>query len=368
MMTKLYQPNPQVSEIGASGLFDGQWYAVTNPDVRAAGVDPLTHWVTFGSREGRKPNQYFEPRWYFGCNPIVAAAGLDPLTHYLRHGEKAGRWPSPNFDPEWYRTAYPIPRGSSALGHFLANRLTGRFAPRADLYAVCHLPAYQSEIRAGRDPFARALEDAAKEERHPYPDVIIVAATGLLDPDFYLVNGTDVAQASLDPVQHFCRFGWQEGRKPNMYFDTEWYRRTNPQVAHIGINPLIHYIVEGEKAGRRPIIYFDPEWYKKVNSLADEESALAHYLVHRRIQTYSPTPMFDVRWYVDRSGADIGSNRDPFAHYLRAGAKRDLDPSPSFDAAAYRRLYLGRPSRVFHNRLRPDSYSPLVHYLHTRYC
>ena len=38
-----------------------------------------------------------------------------------------------------------------------------------------------------------------------------------------------------------------------------------------------------------------------------------------------------------------GRNRDPFAHFLQAGTYRDLDPSPTFSAAEYRKRHLGRP-------------------------
>ena len=57
------------------------------------------------------------------------------------------------------------------------------------------------------------------------------AASGLIDPNYYLINGTDVHEAQLDPAEHFCRYGWRESRKPNIYFDTRWYLQTNPQVA-----------------------------------------------------------------------------------------------------------------------------------------
>ena len=35
------------------GLFDAQYYLAANPDVAAAGVDPLAHYLAFGAQEGR---------------------------------------------------------------------------------------------------------------------------------------------------------------------------------------------------------------------------------------------------------------------------------------------------------------------------
>ena len=73
--------------------------------------------------------------------------------------------------------------------------------------------------------------------------------------------------------------------------------------------------------------------------------------------------MFDVAWYVARHGEEIGPNRDPFAHYLHAATYADIDPSPGFSAAAYRRAHLGRRSRGFRQLATPEKDNALVHFL-----
>src|SRR5437764_259963 len=45
--------------IAASGLFDGDWYLDRNPDVRASGMNALTHYLTYGSAQGRDPSASF---------------------------------------------------------------------------------------------------------------------------------------------------------------------------------------------------------------------------------------------------------------------------------------------------------------------
>ena len=95
--------------------------------------------------------------------------------------------------------------------------------------------------------------------------------------------------------------------------------------------------------------------------------ALAHFLTHRRSQAFSPTPLFDVAWYVEQHADEVAGNRDPFAHFLQAGTYRDIDPSPSFSAAEYRRRHLGRPSRQFRQLMHPDRDNPLVHHLRAEY-
>lgn len=77
-------------------LFDPDWYLRTYPDVAAAGVDPLRHYLQFGAAEGRDPSPLFCTRWYLDTYPDVAQAGINPLQHYLSHGAAEGRLPVPN--------------------------------------------------------------------------------------------------------------------------------------------------------------------------------------------------------------------------------------------------------------------------------
>jgi hypothetical protein len=138
-------------------------------------------------------------------------------------------------------------------------------------------------------------------------------------------------------------------------------------VERLKVNPLVHYIVEGEADGRRPVPYFDPHWYRETYAVPVGQLALAHFLLYRRSQMLSPTPYFDVAWYVEQHRQEVAGRRDPFAHFLQAGTFRDIDPSPAFNAAEYRRRHLGRPSRRFRQLMRPDRDNPLVHFLRAEY-
>ena len=59
-----------------------EYYLAHNPDVAAAGVDPLAHFDTFGWHEGRNPNAFFDTAGYLAHYADVAAAGVNPLQHY----------------------------------------------------------------------------------------------------------------------------------------------------------------------------------------------------------------------------------------------------------------------------------------------
>ncbi len=72
-------------------------------------------------------------------------------------------------------------------------------------------------------------------------DLLLLQRSGLFDTAWFIGRNPDLAAAGLDPLLHFHRFGWREGRWPNAYFDTDWYLRYNRDVAAAGIDPLLHY-------------------------------------------------------------------------------------------------------------------------------
>ena len=81
----------ELQSIASSGLFDCSWYLITYPDVAAAGMDPLTHFVETGWREGRDPGPDFATSAYLKANPDVAQSGINPLFHYIEFGRSEGR-------------------------------------------------------------------------------------------------------------------------------------------------------------------------------------------------------------------------------------------------------------------------------------
>ncbi|MGE7415386.1 hypothetical protein [Methylobacterium tarhaniae] len=194
-------------------------------------------------------------------------------------------------------------------------------------------------------------------------DYDLIARSGLFDANHYLLEAPDVVADGCDPLEHFCRFGAREGRRPNLYCDPAWYAALylggNPE----GVNPVCHYIRVGERSGFRPICYFEPAWYARIYGLRPGTSALRHYLTHRRTQLYAPNSRFDLAHYLARYGAEIGRNRDAFAHLLRHGARRDLEASAGFDAAAYRARHGLSTAPASPRVADQEACNPLVHRL-----
>lgn len=74
----------------ASGFLDRGWYLRKYRDVAAAGLDPLDHFVEYGSPELRDPGPQFEAKWYLDEHPEVEESGLEPIYHYIEIGRAHG--------------------------------------------------------------------------------------------------------------------------------------------------------------------------------------------------------------------------------------------------------------------------------------
>ena len=78
-------------------LFDADFYLASNPDVRAAHLEPRMHYLCRGAAEGRDPSPWFDTAFYLAEYPDVAADGVNPLVHYVTKGAQEGRHPKPAF-------------------------------------------------------------------------------------------------------------------------------------------------------------------------------------------------------------------------------------------------------------------------------
>ena len=79
-------------------------------------------------------------------------------------------------------------------------------------------------------------------------DYNLIKKSGLFDSEYYLTNNEDVKKAKVDPIKHYLKFGWKEGRNPSAEFDGNEYLNKRPDVRVAGICPLVHYIKFGKEA------------------------------------------------------------------------------------------------------------------------
>ena len=126
-----------------------------NPDVAAADINPLLHWIRTGHKEGRllapcylervdrpaalkrlRSSRLFDEAFYLRQCPIVRDSNLDPLLHYLISGYKSFLEPSPELSMRRYIAAWPDIReiDCNPLLHFIDwGRRAGRTASAEDL-------------------------------------------------------------------------------------------------------------------------------------------------------------------------------------------------------------------------------------------
>jgi hypothetical protein len=91
----------------------------------------------------------------------------------------------------------------------------------------------------------------------------VIAASGVIDAEWYLRRNPDVAEAGAEPLLHYVRQGWREGRDPGPHFSTSWYLDTNPQVAASQVHPLYEHLTDGWRRGARPNPAFDVAAYDR---------------------------------------------------------------------------------------------------------
>ena len=72
-------------------MFEKHYYLAANPDVRAARIDPVVHYLKYGTKEGRSPNPFFRETAYLERYPDVVASGYSAIEHYERFGRAEGR-------------------------------------------------------------------------------------------------------------------------------------------------------------------------------------------------------------------------------------------------------------------------------------
>lgn len=179
----------QIALVDIAAEFDRDFYLESYPDIAAAGVDPLQHYMKTGWKERRDPAASFSTGFYLDTYPDVASAGVNPFHHYIRIGRRERRSAVPGAAKAKQNTA-PIPQAKN-----------------------------QAEF----------------------------------DRDFYLGRYPDVAASGIDPLQHYMTHGWKERRDPAAFFSTGYYLDTYPDVAKAGVNPFSHFIATGRAEGRRAL-------------------------------------------------------------------------------------------------------------------
>lgn len=76
-------------------------------------------------------------------------------------------------------------------------------------------------------------------------DILAIKQSGLFDEDWYRSQYPDVAEAGVDPVEHYLWIGAGLGRNPAPSFDTLAYCKQHADDIATGENPLLHHLRTG---------------------------------------------------------------------------------------------------------------------------
>lgn len=188
--------------------FDAPYYMTKNADVLDAGLDPLEHFLTYGWREGRRPNDWFDPADYIACHPELVSSQTNPFVHFITYRD--------------------LP--ANAIAEDLQALRENRVLYWTDKYL---------KTDDGMRPIIIASGMPNKE------DLRVVQER--FDADYYTAQNPDLASKWIDPLLHFMTVGWIELRDPNSDFSVAYYLRNNTDIRRQGVNPFVHYLKHGHR-------------------------------------------------------------------------------------------------------------------------
>lgn len=308
--------------------FDAAFYLSTNPDVAAAGVNPLQHYLDYGWHEGRNPNAWFDTNYYLAHNPDVMAAGGNPLEHFEQIGWAEGRDPSAQFSVSQYLAHHPDVAAANVdpLQDYMQALRSG------DTSKVAFAVGPQAAPAARAVPLAQA---DTLPDRLPDP---------LVDAGFYLAAHPDAAASGLDATTHYNTQGWKLGYDPDAWFSTGDYLRINTDVAAVGMNPLRHFEDYGWKEGRDPSQYFSLNAYRSAHP-GTTGDPLAAFITSGEAAS-SPlayaapeASLFNAQFYLSHNPDVAAAHVDPLLHYEEHGWHEGRDPSAGFSTEKYLAAY-----------------------------
>jgi hypothetical protein len=351
-----------------NAFFDTVSYFLQNPDVARADINPYYHYLLHGAAEGRQVESSITPSsrarllfghaivdWVKEIEPHIDLdfyrqqfiepihAGVNLVAHYAYRGWREGKLPSADFDPNW------IAR-HAGINRYMVNPLLIKI--RADEEGfdtsliedpasrdVVEIEVAESEL-SDSAPSNQDLRQSGITELPDDEARLNLVATEF-DPTYYLNAYSDVAQAGIDPLDHFFYTGWREGRNPNNWFDTDYYKSTLQNSPDAGLNPFWHFLAVGRSEGRSPR---PPELPP---SQADQTSANSDIF---SIVKAEFDPSYYLATYPDVADAGI----DPLTHYCYEGWKEGRNPNDQFESS----YYLGANEDV-----KDANINPFWHYL-----
>ena len=368
--------------------FDEVFYQQAYPDIAALGLFGFVHYQQYGLMENRRPNRLFDPAWYREQTEDLPA-DMPPFQHYLEVGLARGIAPSRQLRQfEWPVADVTAMREACFRVDAILQRLGTRFSvAETDRLLTLFTPesyCLQAGLKPGTDGFD-ALAHFADEGLWAG-----VSCSPLFEPGFYaeLLSRSDLPPRRPDEpaLLHWVRHGSAAGLVPTRHFDAAFYVQRYPEVAQVSLQPFEHFLLHGAYEERRPNDWFDPDYYRRsVPAGASKLPPLLHYLIHGRSEGLAPSAvlaglkldarnaeqlpdlyrtiaaglgrvrqlvpqdvvdglpeLFVPAFYIRAAGLKPTTTpAEALAHFLSDGIWHGLVPTPLFDVAIYRARLAG---------------------------
>jgi len=323
-----------VSTVYEESLFDDEYYRnqFDGEDIKY----PLDHYIITGCEEGKNPSYIFNNERYLEYNVDVKKSDMNPLLHFVRYGLESNRkfifdltfrefkefrqevYNLDLFDENYYKHQYSDIDCDDAFGHYLIKGWKEGKNPSLIFnqeYYVEH-----NNIKEDVNPFihfyikdfnpnTKICEDLTLGVYKNFKEVVY--QEGLFDDEYY----TSHYSVNTNPLADYLLFGWKESKNPSYLFNTNKYLEYNVDVANADVNPLMHFVRYGLESKRK--FNFDLNYSQYTdfkNSVYAEE-------------------LFDDEYYLFFN-PDI-SKKQTLPHYLTVGYKRGLNPSLNFDTTCF---------------------------------
>ncbi len=169
------------------------------------------------------------------------------------------------WDAAWYAERYVDAGGADkALSHFLKTGAKKGYDPGPEFSCSAYLSEHPDVAEAGINPLIHYLrfgrfEGRVARDAHGRPSgtrdhglnaEALARVRQVFDDGFYKATNPDLPE-DTDRFEHFMRAGWHQRRDPVDWFSVARYLAANEDVARAGENPFAHYVLTGCREGRR---------------------------------------------------------------------------------------------------------------------
>lgn len=215
-----------------------------------------------------KKSSAFDVEWYLCTYKDIKKVGIDPIIHYILYGAKEGRLPSKNFNVKHFDTDY-----------------SGNW---------CNPVLFYEQFMI---------------------DYNLVKLSKFFNSHAYLENNLDVKKAGIDPIYHYLRFGWREGRNTTV-INGRQYLFEHDDLVKKNINPIYYFEylkVEDDCKVIELSNLFDKNYYISTYKIPENVDPIKHFLTEGYLLGYQPNSSFDGQEYY----LNHGMKNNAFLEYCK---------------------------------------------------